>query len=121
MPFEIPAITWGGAFQILTLLTIVLMFDQIATAERVDKLRRNAIHDWPFLLRKGSMILKLIVLCLTVAYGYKHGWEPWPPMVWFLLAADLNIASEIVVLRGDEKRLRRLRALIEADGPPLHS
>lgn len=107
----VPTPWWGSLFQILTLATVGLMFSQIAIAERVDKLRRNQVRDFAFRLRKGSMIGKLVMLCLCVAYGYDRGWDPWPPIVLFLVAADINIISEILVLRKDEKRLEQLNAV----------
>lgn len=111
MALNFPVIPWGTLFAVLTIVTVGLVFWQLAMVQAVDKLRKHQTDDFPFRLRKASMLMKLVALCFTVAYGFEMGWDPWPPIVFFLVAADLNIISEILVLRKDEKRLSRLEAV----------
>jgi len=105
-------IHWGMIFQVLTLVTIILILWQIDTAGEVDKLRWNESSRIIFQIRRATMFLEAIALIWAVIYGHNRGWQPWPPLVAFLFALDLNIASHIMVMRADIVRLRQILGVL---------
>lgn len=98
-------------FQALVMLSIGLVFVQIKTADCVDKLRRNQTEGYAFRLRRTAMFAKMITLCLTVAYGWKMGWTPWPPFTAFLATFDVYVLANILVMRQDMAKLAIMRGI----------
>jgi hypothetical protein len=92
------------AFNVIVGFTIVLILIQIKTADILDMLRFHNKDFW-YHLRRGTMFLKAGTLCWTVVYSHNLGWAPWTPIVWFLIAFDIHIVGQIVVMNGDIKKL----------------
>lgn len=104
-------IHWGTLFQIAAIITVGLVLVQISTAQKLDAVRRHDVSRLVFHLRRGSLFAMLLTMIWSVIYGHENGWQPWPPIVLFLFAYDLQVVSHIFVMRCDLAALssRRMR------------
>ena len=93
----------GFIFQVLVLVSIVIVLLQLKYMDAMDRIRRN--EGWVFCLRRAFIFGKLIALCWAVIYAHNMGWQPWPPFIAFLVAFDAKVIMEILVLRGDARKL----------------
>lgn len=89
--------------------TILFVLMQIATADFLDRLRHQNFGWW-FHMRRGSQFLKLLALCWTVVYSERLGWEPWPPIVFFLFAFDVHVVFQTLIMRNDIRKIEARRA-----------
>ncbi len=113
MTIDALPIHWGFVFQITTLGTVFLVLYQIATAKTLDRLRRHDLSRAVFHARRTSLIVMLLALLWSVVYAHGNGWQPWPPIVLFLLAYDVQVITHVIVMRCDITRLVSQRRLWE--------
>lgn len=94
-------IHWNALFQITALITVFLVLYQIATSQKLDAMRRHDVSRLVFHLRRGSLIVMLLTMLWAVIYVHDNGWQPWPPIVLFLIAYNVQVASHVIVMRCD--------------------
>lgn len=105
-------IHWGILFEIFVSASVFLVLWQIKLAQSLDLYRFNGeANGWLFKVRRTAMFLKVGALCWTIIYSAQNGWQPWPPIVLFILAFDIYVVTHIMVMRKDIARLRRLDAV----------
>jgi hypothetical protein len=104
----LPPHYWNFIFQMLSVIAAVFVLWQINTSKQVDGLRHSQ-HPSPwFAVRRMAMFLKLLALMWTVIYVHDRAWQIWPPIVAFMAAFDVYILSEVLIMREDLKKLRRI-------------
>lgn len=96
-------------FEALVIGSVFLVLFQIQTADCVDKLRQNDTRALPFRMRRVGAIVEIVALCFTASYSY--GWEPWPPLIALIVAFDVRVIAQIMVLTIDKERLERLEMI----------
>jgi len=104
---------WGFLFQLTAFATVFLVLYQIATSQTLDRLRRHELSRTVFHARRTSLIVMLLALLWAVVYAHGNGWQPWPPIVLFLLAYDVEVITHVIVMRCDIARLAAQRSLWE--------
>jgi hypothetical protein len=106
MSLDTLPIHWNAVFQILSFVAIILMLWEADTAKRLDHMRWNGEVPMLFNLRRGAMMLKSLALCWTVIYSFNRGWQPWPPIVAFLVAFMIYVIVNTLVMRADMAKLK---------------
>jgi cellobiose-specific phosphotransferase system component IIC len=99
-------IHWGAAFQVLSIATIFLMLWEADTAKRLDHMRWNGAIPLLFQVRRATMMLKALTLCWAVIYSHSRGWQPWPPIVAFLVAFAIYVVVNTLVMRADMAKMK---------------
>jgi len=97
---------WGFLFHLAVLAAVIIVLLQIQTARLLDEMRRHDVKDAVFKIRSGAKFLTILALLWTAVYVYGNGWQPWPPLVLFLAAYDVQAAMSVVVMRRDVYELR---------------
>ena len=97
-------------FQLIVLITIGLILWQADTAAKVDKLRYDEAGSRLFKFRRAAMFLKALALVWMVTYSYNKSWQPWVPLIFFLLTLDLYVVTHTLIMRSDLYRLRQATA-----------
>lgn len=104
---------WNFVFQIIVLSTIVLILWQIKVSQAIDRMRHNDPGSALFLWRRAAMFLKALGLVWMVEYSHAHGWAPWPPIVGFLLAVDLYVICQTLIMSADINRIKQRQGNIQ--------
>jgi hypothetical protein len=109
-------IHWGFAFQLLSFVAIFLMLWEADTAKRLDHVRWNGEVPLLFKVRRAAMMLKALALCWAVIYSHNRGWQPWPPIVAFLVAFCCYVIVNTLVMRADMLKVKGQGTSLTADG-----
>lgn len=101
-------INWNVLLQFTVICGVVLTVFRMQTAEQLEKIVGCVEHhgSWGQLRRVTQSLLALSLLW-CVSYGYERGWQPWPPMVIFILCYDLSTIVGIAIMRQDIKAIPR--------------
>jgi hypothetical protein len=106
---------WTLIFHLSVIAAVVLVLWQIKTADILNAIRWNGTNGWLLTARRLTMFAKLAGLLWAVIYSQALGWQPWPPIVAFVIAFDAHTALDIYLMSED---IKMLRACIRAGMTP---
>jgi hypothetical protein len=101
----LPVPVWNFLFQMLTVCASCLVLWQIDTARKLDNVRHNGKLKTIFIIRRVGMFLKLLTMMWIVIYAHEMDWQIWPPMIAFMVAFNIYVVSEVLILRDDLKSM----------------
>lgn len=93
---------WTAIMQVVVLIGVMLSIFRMQTAEQLEEIVGcNAHHGFLGTARRLGHFLTAIVLLWCAIYGYERGWQPWPPMVVFVIVFDFATLVGIAIMRQD--------------------
>lgn len=105
-------IRWNFICELAIIFGILMLIAQVKLADILDSKRFNsASMSFLFQVRRAARWLKGMALCWLAVYAFNRGWNIWPPTLAFIVAFDVWVLSDVLVMRKDLDRLAKRDAL----------